>query len=261
MLYAGCDLGAVAAKVVIINNDGVFAYDTLSYKNLPKQAANTVMQNALSRADLSLDQICCCMATGFGRKVIPFADMDAPELVCLSRGIQLINPEVRTVIDAGGQKLRAFNIGDNGKVTDSTTNEKCASGTGKFIEVMAKSLELSLDRLSLLPLDSKNPVSITSQCGVFAESEVLTHINEGNDRADIVAGISRSVAGRISSMARKISLTEPVTMVGGVAKNFGVVHYTQKELGLEFVEPGTDPQIVTALGAALLARERYSAAS
>ena len=244
MIYAGCDLGTIAAKVVVIENGSILAYGTLAYKNLPRQAAVAVMESVLSRADLSTEQIDYCMATGFGKKAIPYANGDVPEVICLNRAIRRLNPEVRTVIDVGGQSIRAFNIGSTGKITDSTANEKCAAGTGKFIEVMAKALELPLDELGDLPLRAKNPVSITSQCGVFAESEVITYVNEGKDRADIVAGISRSVAGKTASLVRRISLDEQVVMVGGVAKNSGVVRYVEEELGLKLAKLEIDPQLV-----------------
>ena len=256
MIYAGCDLGAVAAKVVIISNGEILAHEILAYKNLPKQAAVSVLESALSKAGLSEEQIECCMATGFGRKTIPYADGNAPEVVCLNRAVQRLNADVRTVIDVGGQSIRAFNINDSGKITDSTANEKCAAGTGKFIEVMAKALELPLDQLGDLPLKAKNPVSITTQCGVFAESEVITYVNEGKDRADIVAGISRSVAGKTASLARRVSLDEQVALVGGVAKNTGVVRYIEEELGLKLATLDIDPQLVGALGAAIVASEK-----
>jgi len=261
VIYAGCDLGTVAAKVVIIENGAILAHDILAYKNLPKQAAVAVMENALSKAGLSLEQLAYCMATGFGKKAIPYANGDVPEVVCLNRAIRRLNPEALTVVDVGGQSIRAFNIGANGKITDSTANEKCAAGTGKFIEVMAKALELPLDELGELPLQAKEPVSITSQCGVFAESEVITYVNEGKDRADIVAGISRSVAGKTASLVRRITLEEPVAMVGGVAKNSGVVRCIEDELGLKLAKLDIDPQLVAALGAALVAQEKHDAST
>ena len=140
---------------------------------------------------------------------------------------------------------------------DSTTNEKCAAGTGKFIEVMAKALELHLEEVSRLPFDSKDPVAITSQCGVFAESEVITYVNDGKERADIVAGIARSVAGKVSSLVRRISLDEKVAMVGGVALNEGVVRYVEQELGIKLADLEAEPQIYGALGAAIMAKEKH----
>jgi predicted CoA-substrate-specific enzyme activase len=260
VIFAGCDLGTAAAKIVLMEDDSIRAHDTLAYKNLPRQAATTLMERVLAAADLSAEQIDYCIATGFGKKAIAFADGDVPEVLCLNRGIQFLNADVRTVIDVGGQSIRAFNIGANGKVTDSTANEKCAAGTGKFIEVMAKALELPLDELGDLPLQATAPVSITSQCGVFAESEVITYVNEGKERADIVAGISRSVAGKTASLVRRITLEEQVALVGGVAKNTGVVRYIEEELGVRLADLGVDPQIVAALGAALVAAEKHEAA-
>ncbi len=260
LVFAGCDLGAVAAKMVLLENDDILAVETLPYKNLPKQAAAEVMEKILSRVGLKSDQIDYSIATGFGRKAISFADGNALEVVCLNRAIQWMNPKVRTVICAGGQSIRAFNIGDDGKIKDSTNNEKCAAGTGKFIEVMAKALELNLDEISRIPFEAVDPVSITSQCGVFAESEVITYVNDGKARADIAAGISRSVASKVSSLVRRINVAEEVAFVGGVAKNSSVVSGVEKELGLKLAELDIDPQIVGALGAALMAREKYNAA-
>ncbi|MBW1710874.1 MAG: hypothetical protein JRJ73_13500 [Deltaproteobacteria bacterium] len=260
MIYAGCDLGTVAVKMVLLEDNDICASETLAYKKIPKQAALEVMETLLSKAGLTSDQIDYSIATGFGRKAIPFTDGDALEVVCLNRAIQWINPKIHTVINAGGQSIRAFTIGDDGKIMESTNNEKCAAGTGKFIEVMARALELDLDQMSRLPFDSKAPVSITSQCGVFAESEVITYVNEGQARADIAAGISRSVASKVSSLARRIGLTEQVAFIGGVAKNSGVVNDVETELGLKLAEMNIDPQIIGALGAALIAREKHTAA-
>lgn len=251
-------MGAVAAKVALVRNGEILACETLAYRNLPRQAAEDAMQQALSKAGLSHDKLACCVATGFGRKRVAFANADTPEVTCLSRAIRWLDPEIKTVIDVGGQSIRAFNIGQNGRITDSTANEKCAAGTGKFIEVMAKALELPLERLGEMALQSKDPVSITSQCGVFAESEVITYVNKGEDSADIVAGISRSVASKTASLVRRISLEQKAALVGGVAKNSGVVRDLERELGIKLAPLRTDPQIVCALGAALVAGDKFA---
>ena len=256
MILVGCDLGTAAAKAVVMQDDRILAAKTLPYKNLPRQAAAAVLEQALSEAGLAPDDVDSCVATGFGRKAVACATADVPEVMCLSRGIRRLNPSIRTVIDIGGQSIRAFSIGENGKITDSTGNEKCAAGTGKFIEVMAKALELPLEEASELSLTAASPVNITSQCGVFAESEVITYVNDGIDRADILAGINRSVSGKIASLARRISVISPIALVGGVAKNQGVRRYLERELKLEFIPLDFDPQNVNALGAALVARER-----
>ena len=200
-----------------------------------------------------------CVATGFGKKAGPYATADSAEVVCLNRAFRRLNTDVRTVIDAGGQSMRAINFSQKGKVLDSTVNEKCAAGTGRFIEVMARALELPLEEVSDLVFESQNPVTITSQCGVFAESEVITSVNEGRDRADIVAGIARSVAAKVSSLVRRISLEEDVAMVGGVALNAGVRRFVGEELGVKLAALEADPQVSGALGAALVAREKHGA--
>ncbi len=260
MLFAGCDVGAIAAKVVILDEDQILVQGVMPYKMLPRQAATEVMEKALAKTGLTLESLDGCMACGFGRKVAPFATGHVPEVLSLSRGVRWVHPGVSTVIDAGGQKIRAFNIEPDGKVLDTVSNEKCASGTGKFIEVMAKALDLSLDGASQLCFESTDPVLITSQCGVFAESELITHVNNGRKRADIVAGLCRSVATRVASLVRSLRLEQEVAFVGGVAKNAGVAEYTGRELGVPFADLNFDPQALGALGAALVARERHTAA-
>ena len=256
MIYAGCDLGTISAKAVIIENGNILAVNVLPYTNLPKQASVKVMDNALAQAGLKKDQITHCLATGFGKKAVPYANDDIPELICLNRAVKELNPDIRTVIDGGGQSIKAFNINAMGKVSASTANEKCASGTGKFMEVMAQALEMPIEELSQASLSSDNPLPITSQCGVFAESEVITHVNEGADRLDIFAGISLSVAGKVAGIVRRISLDDLVAFVGGVAKNKIVFRDIQKELDITFAHYDLDPQAVSAYGAALMARER-----
>jgi len=258
-MYAGCDLGSVTARVVIIEDDAIVSSETMPYKKLPVQAAVEAFEKALSSASLSQDRIDYCVATGFGKKAVPFANADSAEVVCLNRAFRLLRADVRTVIDVGGQSMRAINLSAKGKVLDSTVNEKCAAGTGRFIEVMAKALELPIEQVSALAFESKDPVSITSQCGVFAESEVITYVNGGRDRADIVAGIARSVAAKVSSLVRRISLEEKVAMVGGVALNAGVREYVEEDLGVKLTELEADPQVYGALGAALVAKEKHGA--
>lgn len=256
MIYAGCDLGTISAKAVIIENGNILAVSVLPYKSLPRQAAVNVMENVLTDAGLKKDRIAFCLSTGFGKKAVPYANGDIPELICLNRAAQKLNPEIRTVIDGGGQSIKAFNINKIGKVSASSVNEKCASGTGKFMEVMALALEMPIEELSHAAVASNNPLPITSQCGVFAESEVITHVNEGEDRLDIFAGIALSVAGKVAGTVRRISMDDAVIMVGGIAKNEIVVRDIQKELDISLTDYDLDSQAVAAYGAALMAQER-----
>jgi (R)-2-hydroxyacyl-CoA dehydratese activating ATPase len=256
LIYAGCDLGTISAKAVIIENGTILAAEILPYTNLPKQAAIEVLEKAVQKSGLTRDRIASCWSTGFGKKAVSFADKDVPELVCLSRASRKLDQEIRTVIDAGGSSIKAFNLDNAGKVTTSAANEKCAAGTGKFLEVMAQALEMSIEELSVAALESIHLLPITSQCGVFAESEVITHVNEGHDRLDIFAGISLSVAAKVAAVARRIGLDQPVALVGGLAKSPIVVRDLEKELGLSFVQLTLDPRVVAAYGAALAAEER-----
>ena len=261
LIYAGCDLGTISAKAALIENGKLLALSILPYRSLPKQAAVSVLKTALADAGLTKDRVSYCLSTGFGKKAVPYSDGDIPELICLNRAMKELNPDVRTVIDGGGQSIKAFNINQVGKVSASSMNEKCASGTGKFMEVMAQALEMSIEELSQAALISNNPLPITSQCGVFAESEVITHVNEGEDRLDIFAGISLSVAGKVAGTVRRISIDDAVVIVGGMAKNKIVVRDLTKELNISFADYDLDPQAVCAYGAALMARERATGSS
>jgi predicted CoA-substrate-specific enzyme activase len=249
LIFAGCDLGTITAKAVIIENGNILSSEILPYKCLPRQAAADVIDAALRKAGLKREDVSCCLATGFGKKAVPNARAGVPELICISRAIHSLDGGIRTVIDAGGHSIKALNIDDIGRVTTSTANDKCAAGTGKFMEVMAHALEMPLEELSIAALDSKNPLPVTSQCGVFAESEVITHVNEGHSRYDIFAGISLSVAS-------KIDLIQPIAMIGGLAKSRILIRDLETELGLFFISFSMDPQAIGAYGAALIAGER-----
>ncbi len=256
LIFAGCDLGTITAKAVIIENGNILSSEILPYKGLPRQAAADVIDAALRKAGLKREDVSCCLATGFGKKAVPNARADVPELLCIGRAIHKLDGGIRTVIDAGGHSIKAFNMDTVGRVTASIANDKCASGTGKFLEVMAHALEMPLEELSIAALDSKNPLPVTSQCGVFAESEVITHVNEGHSRYDIFAGISLSVASKITTVARKIDLIQPIAIIGGLAKSRILIRDLETELGLSFISFSMDPQAIGAYGAALIAGER-----
>jgi predicted CoA-substrate-specific enzyme activase len=255
-IYAGCDLGICSAKVVITENGTILASEIVPYKSFPDRAAVAAMQGALHRVGLSGDVIVPCLATGFGDKVVRFADRTAPDITCLLRGLRALNPRVRTVIDVGGHTLRASNTTNNGELHHTAFIEDCAAATGLFIEVMAKVLEFPMEELAANSLVSENPIRITNTCVVFAESEVISFINEGHSRYDIFAGIALAVAAKISSVARRIDIFPEVAMTGGVARNVVVKREVERHLGLKFADlGGVDSQIVAAFGAALLAEE------
>lgn len=256
MIYAGCDLGVAAAKVAIIDDNGSLAFDIVSYSSPTPQAAVDAMVNALARAGLSDRKIDRCLSTGLGGKFVPYSEGVVPETICLSRAVRQLNPRVRTIINIGGQSTDAFNIDGQGVVGESAVTDICVAGMGMFIEVIANALEMPLNELIQASFCSKNPLPIASQCVVFAESEVISLINEGRDKFDIFAGVASAVAARIAGLTRRIDVIEEVALVGGVAKNGIVVRDLEEKLGLKLASfKGFDPQLLEAYGAALVARE------
>ncbi len=261
MIYAGCDLGIVAAKVAIIENGDLLGFEVLPYDNHPRQAAEEVLDKALAKANLSREQITRCLATGFGMDAVSYADGTAAPLVCVNRATWKLNPGLRTVMDVGGHTFRAFNTDDSGKIVEIAVTDQCAAGTGKFVDAMVDVLEEPVEELSQASLSSDNPIPISNTCVIFAESEVISAIHSGRDQLDIFAGIAAGVAAKIVGHLTRIAVVKDVAIVGGVAKNSIVVRELEKKLELEFTDLGVDPQVVGALGAALVAQEQTEDAS
>ncbi len=256
MISAGCDLGVSTAKVVITENMTILASEIVPYKNFPHKAVKAAMECALREAGLSSDGIDACLATGFGGEAVHFAEQAAPGPTCLLRGIKELNPEVKTVIDVGGHTVMASNIDRNWKLSSQAFVEECFSGTGLFIEMMAKALEVPLEEMASGALSSDNPVRMTNTCVVLVESEVISCINEGYSRFDVFAGVAQAVASKIISLTRRVHLLPEVAMTGGVAKNAFITGKVEDHFGIKFADLGAvDPQTVAAYGAALLAAE------
>jgi len=257
MFIAGCDVGSLSGEAVIMKDDSIIAYEIMRVRPRPEQTAHEAMAKALSKADLTLEDIDYCVSTGYGREKIPFANSSISEISCHGRGAHWANPDIRTVVDIGGQDCKVIRVDKFGYMADFTMNDKCAAGTGRFLEGMAKVLGVSLDELGPISFDSKSPIGITKTCTVLAQFDVMCLLNDGKDRSDIAAGIGRAMAERISKMAKRVGVRKEVTITGGVAKNSAVVSSLKDVLGVEILElNGLDPQIVGALGAALFAKER-----
>lgn len=256
MIIAGCDFGTLAAKVVLMRDGSIVSSEISEIKAVPEQVAKDLLDRALSKAGLSSGDVDFSVSTGWGRKRVPFANMDMGELPCLAKGAQWLIPSVRTVIDVGGQNSRTLSVNEAGKVVDYNSNDKCAAGTGRFLELVAEALELRLEDLASLAFQSVNPAKISSQCCVFAESEVITLVNEGQELVDIVAGAHDSIVRRLVAIAGMIGITEDVVMTGGCAKNERLVKSLGNHLKVEMKPLAVDPQLVGALGAALIAQER-----
>jgi len=259
MIVGGCDIGSATGKAIVMKDSTIASYIIIPSTPKPEITARIATDEAIKRAGLSsLEDLQYIVGTGYGRLKVPFANENISEITCHAQGAHWLCPTVRTVLDIGGQDCKAMSIDDKGKVMDFVLSDKCAAGTGRFFENMARALDCGLEGLSSLSLQSKNSTIITSQCSVFAESEVITLINEGVDLVDIAAGLHSSIAGRLSSMLRRIGLIEDVALTGGCAKNQGLVKALEEKLGISVKTLPEDPQIVGAVGAALIARERLS---
>ena len=260
MIVAGCDIGSLTAKAVIVENGKILSDAIDRVKTRPEDSAKEIMQMALDKAKLTMDSIGYVVGTGYGREKIPFADSVESEISCHAKGAFKVMPSVRMVIDIGGQDAKATRMDDSGNVARFIYNDKCASGTGRFLEVMAEALEVPLEELGSLAAQSKEKLSISNQCVIFAETEVISLVNEGKETADILDALHHSLAKRVASLARSIDVNEDVVMTGGVAKNAGVFNALCEALNVNMKSlDGVDPQIMGALGAALFAEERSDA--
>jgi predicted CoA-substrate-specific enzyme activase len=255
LIVAGCDVGSLTGKAVILEDGKILASSIVPTTPKPERTARNAMDEALKTGKLSLDNIEYIVGTGYGRVKIPFANSELSELSCHGKGAHSFIPSIRTIIDVGGQDCKVIKVNKNGKILDFAMNDKCAAGTGRFLEVMAKTLELQLGELGPISLESKNQAKITAQCSVFAETEVVSLMADGVEVSDIVAGIHDAIASRIMSLVYRVGLEEELTITGGVAKNVGVVAFLEKRLSVESKKLPVDPQLIGAFGAALTAKE------
>jgi len=254
MYYLGIDIGAVTAKAALLSKEGSFFHGLVipaGYNR--KKTAEKLIDQIITEKQISRDHILSAWATGYGKKAVPFADRTVTEITCHAAGAHFLLPDTGTIIDIGGQDSKGIRVDPRGRVLDFVMNDKCSAGTGRFLEVMAHALETDLDFFGNLADESENPVSISSTCTVFAESEVIGHLSAGRAREDIIAGIHLSIAQRIRSMISSIGINDPVVMTGGVAKNHGMQRALSQVLKINVTVP-REPQLAGALGAAVLAR-------
>ena len=254
LYFAGIDLGSTMTKVVIIDEDEKILARVESHTGAEhRRLANKVMEQVLEQAKLPFDKITYVVATGYGRINVPFADRQITELTCHARGVVSLFPLARTALDIGGQDAKGLKIKD-GRLIDFVMNDKCAAGTGRFLEVIAKTLGLELEELGTLSLKSQDRVNISNTCTIFAQQEIVTRLSEGVPIEDIVAGLHEAIASRAAGMLRRLKIDPDVVFTGGVAKNIGVVKAVRENLGCEVLVP-EDPLISGAIGAALLGKE------
>ncbi len=256
MFVAGIDLGSATGKVVILKNNKIVSWALIRSTVKPEKTAIIVMDEALKKAGLSsIKDITTIVSTGYGRTGISFINDNVSEITCHAKGAVWLHPQTRTVIDIGGQDSKVIAVNEMGKVLDFSMNNKCAAGTGKFFEAMARTLDCTLDEFADYALKAKNPCKISNQCSVFAESEVITLINNDVDITDIAGGLINSIARRLLSMVFKVGAVDDIVLTGGCAKNMALHKSLEKSLNTSIVSLYENPQIVGALGAALFAEE------
>jgi predicted CoA-substrate-specific enzyme activase len=242
---------------VVVLSDGKRAgYDVVPTGAYPDDAARIALKKALAASGLSEKDVAYSVSTGYGRRIASFSDASISEISANARGAKLLGRDqgIRTIIDIGGQDTKVISLDDQCEMLNFAMNDKCAAGTGRFLETLAKVLSVPLDEMGPLSLKAQRPAEITTTCLVFAKSEVASLLSDGLEREDIIAGIHTAIARRLIVMARKVGITEKVFFDGGPARNIGMVQAFRRELGMEIVVPEV-PQIVTATGAADIARE------
>ena len=256
-MTAGVDIGSLTAKAVVLRDGDILGYAVMPAGADVGAVAERALSAALGRAGATRADLAAIVSTGYGRARVPLAGKTVTEITCDARGTHHLFPEARMVIDIGGQDSKVISLDPGGRVVDFAMNDKCAAGTGRFLEVMAQALEIELSQLGPVSLKHKKSVVISSMCTVFAESEVVSLIAEGYAREDILNGLHQAVASRIAAMARGLRVPNEVMLGGGVAKNSGVVKALEQNLKVKVKVP-PEPQIVAALGAAISAREMAS---
>jgi len=255
-LTAGVDIGSTASKAVILLDGRTVGQIIGPSSTNPKRTAFEIYQQAIRQAGVEASEVEYIVGTGYGRTQVDFAHRNISEITCHGRGAHFLVPSARTVIDIGGQDTKTVCIDAKGNLLDFAMNDKCAAGTGRFLESMARSMEIPVERMADFYFEGGDPCTITSMCSVFAESEVINLINDGVQLPRIVKGLLLSLAGRVSALTRRLGLVEDLVMTGGVAKNRGVQQAVEKNLGVKLKGfNGADPQLVGALGAALIAAD------
>ena len=256
MYVMGIDSGSTSTNAVIMDQDRKLrAYSVIRTGAKSGESAERILKEVLQKAGLQREDISRIVSTGYGRVSIPFADENVTEISCHGKGAHYFNPKIRTILDIGGQDSKGIRLNEKGEVVDFVMNDKCAAGTGRFLEMIARSLEISIDELGPIAMQSTEDIEITSMCSVFAESEVISLIANNKEKADIANGICKAIANKSYSLLKRAGMEPDFMMTGGVAKNPGVVRAVEEKIGAKlYICP--EPEIVGAAGAALYALEQ-----
>lgn len=254
--FAGIDSGSATTDVVILDQDkNIVAKVILPTGAGASNGAQRALEQALQQAGLTEKDLTATVTTGYGRGVIQTGDKSVTEITCHAKGAHFLNPAIRSVIDIGGQDSKAIRLNENGEVVDFVMNDKCAAGTGRFLEMMARTLEMDISEMGPESLKWKEDIDISSMCSVFAESEVISLIALNKEKADIAHGLHKAIANKSYSLLKRVGLNETFMMTGGVAKNPGVVKAVEEKLGSKLFIC-KEPEIVGALGAALFGLDK-----
>jgi len=251
MLVVGVDIGAATAKTAVVLDGKFISSAVMPTGDNVIRAAEHVTQEALASVGYTMKDADFVVSTGYARHYVKFADKAVSEIICHAKGANFMLPDVRTIIDIGGQDSKVIHVRENGTVADFIMNDKCAAGTGRFLEVMAGVLNTTIDQMGDISMTSQNPSNITSTCTIFAETECVSLRAEGTPREDMISGLHKAVARRVYLMGQNVGYRDDIAFTGGVAQNRGLVKHLSDCLKMNIVVP-EKPQIMGALGAALL---------
>jgi (R)-2-hydroxyacyl-CoA dehydratese activating ATPase len=257
--YGGCDIGSTTGKAVILDENGTIAASVIMPSEIdPEETSRIVMERACAMIEglKGSSDLAYLVGTGYGRNEVPFANENISEISCHAMGVFSCDRGIKTIVDIGGQDLKGIAVAEDGSVLEFAMNDKCAAGTGRFFEAMSRVFRMSLDDFSRLSLNARKAIPVTAQCSVFAESEVISLLAKKQPPAEIAAGIQTSVAKRCFTLLKRIGIREKLTVTGGCAKNAGLMKALGALLGIEIAPLVVDPQLMGALGAAVLACRR-----
>lgn len=252
-MFLGIDIGSTSSKAVVLGKNKNVLSSAVINIGTGTKGPERVVERVISEAKIEIRDVVATVVTGYGRITYQKADKQITEISCHAKGVHYVNPKARTIIDIGGQDAKVIRLDDNGKVENFVMNEKCAAGTGRFLEVMARILDCPIDKLDKMSQQATEDITISSICTVFAESEVISQLAAGTKRENVAQGAHIAVAKRVAGLANRIGIEPEVVMTGGVALNRGVVTALERELKEEIII--MNPQIMGALGAALYAYE------
>ncbi len=253
--YAGVDIGSAFIKAVLINQEQTIAYEILSSVGRYKGIARRALDQVLTKGRVSLDRLSGIVVTGVGAESAPFQARHFSDISCHAAGCRSLFPSARIVIDIGGQFTRAAKLTPQGRVANFLMSEKCATGSARFLQVIARILRIKIEDIGPLSLKSQNPVEFSTNCAVFAESETISRIAEGASMEDILAGVHRALAAKVAVLVKGLKMEQEVVLTGGGGEDVGLVSAVSEALGVEVLVP-QQPRLTAALGAAILAREQ-----